>query len=157
MRNRIGRLALAIALFSAAAQAQTSNPNPKTFALRVDGTDTPGVAGFAIDFERALDIAYSPRQVTAPSPSPKLTLNLTPKGLAALSDWLNQAGAGAAVGPRSVEILSLDNEGTVLIDWKLDGVAPVAITQISSGSGNSPVVAVIYSFNTITLVSAKSN
>jgi hypothetical protein len=155
--KKIGQFALGVALFAAAAAAQTSNPNPKNFALRVDGGETPGVAGFAIDFERALDIAYSPRQVTAPAPSPRLTLNLTPKGLAALSEWLNEAGAGGSVAPKSVEILSLDNEGTVLIDWRLDGVVPVAITQLSSGSGNSPVVAVIYAFERITLVKAKAD
>ena len=157
MRTRIRPIAIAAALFAAGAAAQTTNPNPKNFALRVDGGETPGVAGFAIDFERALDIAYSPRQITAPAPSPRLTLNLTPKGLAALSDWLNEAGAGGTVTPKSVEILSLDNEGSVLIDWRLDGVSPVAITQLSSGSGNSPVVAVIYGFEKITLVKAKAD
>ena len=157
MKTRIARLALGLAFFAAAAGAQTTNPNQKNFSLRIDGADTPGVAGFAIDFERALDIAYSPRQIVAPAPSPRLTLNLTPKGLAALSDWLNQAGSGGTVAPKSIEILSLDNEGNVLIDWRLDGVTPIAITQLSSGTGNSPVVGVIYGFQTITLVGAKSN
>ena len=157
MKTRFGPLAIALSLFAAVAAAQTTNPNPKNFALRVDGADSPGAAGFAIDFERALDIAYSPRQITAPAPSPRLTLNLTPKGLAALSDWINEAGAGGAVTPRSVEILSLDNEGTVLVDWKLDGVSPVAITQLSSGTGNAPVAAVIFAFEKLTLVKAKAD
>ena len=157
MNTRFRPLAIAIFLFAAAAAAQTSNPNPKNFALRVDGGETPGVAGFAIDFERALDIAYSPRQITAPAPSPRLTLNLTPKGLAALSDWLNEAGSGGSIAPKSVEVLSLDNEGTVLIDWRLDGVSPVAISQLSSGTSNSPVAAVIFAFEKITLVKAKSD
>lgn len=157
LKTRIGPFAIALALFAAAAAAQTTNPNPKNFALRVDGADTPGAAGFAIDFERALDIAYSPRQITAPAPTPRLTLTLTPKGLAGLSDWLNEAGAGGSISPKSIEILSLDNEGSVLIDWKLDGVSPVAITQLSSGSGNSPVASVIFAFDKITLVKAKSD
>ncbi len=157
MKTRIGPFAIALSLFAAAAAAQTTNPNPRNFALRVDGADTAGAAGFAIDFERALDIAYSPRQITAPAPTPRLTLTLTPKGLAGLSDWLNEAGSGGTVSPRSVEILSLDNEGTVLIDWKLDGVSPIAITQLSSGTGNAPTVAVIFGFEKLTLVKAKSD
>ncbi|MGH9441677.1 MAG: hypothetical protein ACRD16_05340 [Thermoanaerobaculia bacterium] len=157
MKTRIGRITLAITFFAAAATAQTTNPNPKNFALRVDGADASGIAGFAIDFERALDIAYSPRQITAPAPTPHLTLNLTPKGLAGLLDWLNEAGAGGSVTPRTVEILSLDNSGTVLIDWKLEGVSPIAITQLSSGTGNSPIAGVIFAFEKITLVKAKSD
>lgn len=157
MKSRFSGLALAFIALSSVLRAQTSNPNPKTFALRMNGVDTPGVAGFAIDFEKGLDIAYSPFHVTAPAPSPRLTLNLTPKGLAALSDWLNAAGSGGAAPPVSIEVISLDNEGTVLIDWRLDGVAPVAITQVSSGTGNSPIVAVICGFDRITLLRAKAD
>ena len=157
MRYRYTGVALALILCAAAAFAQTGNPSPKTFAVRVNGVDTPGVAGFAIDFEKAIDIAYSPFHITAPSPSPRVTLNLTSKGLAVLSDWLNAVGSGAPASPMSVEILSLDIEGTVLIDWRLDGVAPVAITQVSAGVGNTPVVALICGFDKITLVSAKAN
>lgn len=147
-------LALASA---AAASAQTSNPNPKNFKMIVDGGETPGVAGFAIDFERNADIAYSPRRVVAPANAPRLTINLTPKGLNALSSWLNDAGNGASVAPRSIEIQSVDNEETLLIDWRIDGAVPVAISQLSSGNGNAPVVAVILQFEKLTLVKAKSD
>lgn len=147
-------LALASA---AAASAQTSNPNPKNFKMIVDGGETPGVAGFAIDFERNADIAYSPRRVVAPANAPRLTINLTPKGLNALSSWLNDAGNGTSVAPKSIEIQSIDNEETLLIDWRIDGAVPVAISQLSSGNGNAPVVAVILQFEKLTLVKAKSD
>ena len=125
--------------------------------MLIDGGETPGVAGFAIDFERNASIAYSPRVIAAPAAAPRLTLNLTPKGLAALIDWINEAGAGGTVAPKSVEIQSTDNEGTLLVDWRIDGAVPVAISQLSSGSGNSPVVAVILQFERLTLVKAKSD
>ena len=45
----------------------------------------------------------------------------------------------------------------VLIDWRIDGAVPVAISQLSSGNGNAPVVAVILQFEKLTLVKAKSD
>ncbi|HKB69438.1 MAG TPA: hypothetical protein VKH46_01250 [Thermoanaerobaculia bacterium] len=154
MKARIALLLLAV---SAAASAQTTNPNPKNFRMLIDGGETPGVAGFAIDFERSAAIAYSPRLVVAPAQAPRLTLNLTPKGLSALSGWLNDAGNGVSVAARSIEIQSLDNEETVLIDWRIDGAVPIAISQLSSGNGTSPLVAVILQFEKLTLVKAKSD
>jgi hypothetical protein len=151
------RIALVVLAVSAAVSAQTTNPNPKNFRMLIDGGETPGVAGFAIDFERNANIAYSPRVIAAPAAAPRLTLNLTPKGLAALIDWINEAGAGGTVAPKSVEIQSVDNEGTLLVDWRIDGAVPVAISQLSSGNGNSPVVAVILQFEKLTLVKAKSD
>ena len=152
------RLALAaILVFAGTAGAQTGNPNPKNFKMIIDGGETPGIAGFAIDFERAADIAYSPRRVAAPAAAPRLTLNLTPKGLNALSSWLNDAGNGASVESKSIEVQSIDNEGTLLIDWRIDGAVPIAISQLSSGSGNSPVAVVILQFEKLTLVKAKSD
>src|SRR5512146_3186066 len=123
------RLVLVLLALCAAASAQTTNPNPKNFRMLIDGGETPGVAGFAIDFERGANIAYSPRVIAAPAAAPRLTLNLTPKGLNALSEWLNDAGNGASVTPKSIEIQSVDNEGTLLIDWRIDGAVPVAISQ----------------------------
>jgi hypothetical protein len=123
----------------------------------IDGGETPGIAGYALDFERNAAIAYSPRLVVAPAQAPRLTLNLTPKGLNALSSWLNDAGNGASVDSKSIEIQSLDNEGTLLIDWRIDGAVPIAISQLSSGTGNSPVVAVILQFEKLTLVKAKAD
>ncbi len=155
MKARLALILLAACATSA--HAQTTNPNPKNFKMIVDGGEVPGVAGFAIDFERNAEIAYSPRRVAAPASAPHLTLNLTPKGLNALSAWLNDAGNGAAVTPKSVEIQSLDNEGTLLIDWRIDGAVPVAISQLSSGNGNTPVVAAILQFEKLTLVKAKAD
>jgi hypothetical protein len=123
----------------------------------IDGGETPGIAGYALAFERNASIAYSPRLIAAPAEAPRLTLNLTPKGLNALSSWLNDAGNGASVGAKSIEIQSLDNEGTLLIDWRIDGAVPIAISQLSSGTGNSPVVAVILQFEKLTLVKAKAD
>jgi hypothetical protein len=157
MKLRISVATIALLAAIPAARAQTTNPNPKNFKMIVDGGEAPGVAGFAIDFERGAEIAYSPRRVAAPGSLPRLTLNLTPKGLNALSGWLNDAGNGAALTAKSVEIQSMDNEGTLLIDWRIDGAVPVAITQLSSGSGNSPIVAVILQFEKLTLVKAKSD
>lgn len=148
---------LAASALAGAASAQTSNPGTKNFKMIIDGGETPGVAGFAIDFERNADIAYSPRRVVAPANAPRLTLNLTPKGLNALSSWLNDAGNGASVTPKSIEIQSVDNEETLLIDWRIDGAVPIAISQLSSGNGNAPVVAVILQFEKLTLVKAKSD
>jgi len=142
---------------SAAARAQTSNPNPKNFKMIIDGGETPGIASFAIDFERSAGIAYSPRVVAAPAGVPRLTINLTPKGLNALSSWLNDAGNGATATPKSIEVQSLDNEGTLLIDWRIDGAVPISITQLSSGTGNNPLVAVILQFQNLTLIKAKSD
>jgi hypothetical protein len=154
------RLALGLALLllgGGAAFAQTGNPNPKNFRMILDGGETPGVTGFAIDFERNPELALNIRRVAAPSATPKLTLTLTPKGLNTLSGWLNDAGSGNDVAPRSVEIQSLDNEGNVLIDWRLDGVQPVAITQASNGAGLTPTASVIFAFEKLTLVKASSN
>jgi len=148
--------ALAVAL-GAPVGAQTSNPNPKSFRMFVDGGEVSGVAGFAIDFEKDRDLAISLRRVAAPSTVPKLTLTLTPKGLNALSAWINDAGDGTPVEKRTLEILSVDNEGTVLIDWKLDGVQPVAITQTSSTGVFSPTAAVVFAFDKLTLVRARAD
>jgi len=154
MKLRFVPILLAIA---AAASAQTGNPLPKNFRMLIDGGETPGIASFAIDFERNASIAYSPRVIAAPAGSPRLTINLTPKGLNALQGWLNDAGAGGTVTPKTIEIQSLDNEDTLLIDWRIDGAVPVAITQLSSGTGNTPQVAVILQFEKLTLVKAKSD
>jgi hypothetical protein len=154
MKLRIVPLVLAVA---AAAAAQTGNPLPKNFKMLIDGGETPGIASFAIDFERNASINYSPRVIAAPAGAPRLTINLTPKGLAALQAWLNDSGAGGTVTPKSIEIQTIDNEGTLLIDWRIDGAVPVAIVQLSSGTGNDPLVAVILQFDKLTLVKAKSD
>ncbi|HET9794498.1 MAG TPA: hypothetical protein VFS34_08560 [Thermoanaerobaculia bacterium] len=154
MKLRFVPLVLALA---AAVSAQTGNPLPKNFRMLIDGGETPGITSFAIDFERNASIAYSPRVIAAPAGAPRLTINLTPKGLNALQGWLNDAGAGGTVAPKSVEIQSIDNEGTLLIDWRVDGAVPVAITQLSSGTGNDPLVAVILQFDKLTLIKAKSD
>lgn len=154
MKARWIALVLAVA---ASAQAQTGNPNPKNFKMIIDGGETPGVTGFAIDFERSAGIAYSPRVIAVPAGVPRLTINLTPKGLNALSAWLNDAGNGATMTPKSIEIQSLDNDGNLLIDWRIDGGVPVSIAQLSSGTGNDPVVSVIVQFQNLTLIKAKSD
>ena len=151
------RLVLLLLAVSAAASAQTTNPLPKNFRMLIDGGETPGIASFAIDFERNAAIAYSPRIIAAPAGAPRLTINLTPKGLNALSGWLNDAGNGGDVAPKTIEIQSLDNEGGLLIEWRVDGAVPIAISQLSSGTGNSPLVAVILQFEKLTLVKAKSD
>lgn len=151
------RLALAVFAISAAAAAQTSIPIPKNFRMIIDGGETPGIASFAIDFERTAAIAYSPRVIAAPLSLPRLTVNLTPKGLNALSGWINDAGSGGTPAAKSIEIQSLDDEGTLLIDWRVDGAVPIAITQLSSGTGNSPTVGVILQFEKLTLVKAKAD
>jgi hypothetical protein len=154
MKLRFVPLLLAVA---AAAAAQTGNPLPKNFKMIIDGGETPGIASFAIDFERSASIAYSPRVIAAPSGAPRLTINLTPKGLNALQGWINDAGAGGTVTPKTIEIQSVDNEDTLLVDWRIDGAVPVAITQLSAGTGNSPLVAVILQFEKLTLIKAKSD
>ena len=157
MKTRPAAIVFLALVSAAAASAQTSNPGTKNFKMIIDGGEAPGIAGFAIDFERNAEIAYSPRRVVAPANAPRLTLNLTPKGLNALSSWLNDAGNGASVTAKSIEIQSVDNEDTLLIDWRIDGAVPVAISQLSSGNGNAPVVAVILQFEKLTLVKAKSD
>ena len=157
MKSRFLLLIVAASAIAGAVSAQTSNPGTKNFKMIIDGGEAPGIAGFAIDFERNAEIAYSPRRVVAPANAPRLTLNLTPKGLNALSSWLNDAGNGASVTAKSIEIQSVDNEDTLLIDWRIDGAVPVAISQLSSGNGNSPTVAVIVQFEKLTLVKAKSD
>ncbi len=156
---KLARAIAAAALLGAAlpAAAQTGNPNPKNFQMLMDGGQVPGIAGFAVDFEKNPVIAYSPRRVASPLPYPTLTLTVTPKGLAALSSWINDAGSGATPATKSVEIQLIDNSGTLLVDWRLDGVQPVAILQDSSGVGNSPTASVILAFEKLTLVSASSN
>ncbi|HET7453793.1 MAG TPA: hypothetical protein VFL12_13685 [Thermoanaerobaculia bacterium] len=151
------RLALALLAVAAAASAQTSIPIPKNFRMIIDGGETPGIASFAIDFERSAQIAYSPRVIAAPAGSPRLTVNLTPKGLNALSGWINDAGSGGTPAAKSIEIQSLDDEGNLLIDWRIDGAVPVAITQLSSGVGNSPTVGMILQFDKLTLIKAKAD
>ncbi len=150
--SAIGALAIA-----AGAAAQTSNPNPKNFKLLLDGAEIPGVAGFAVDFERDPSIAYSPRRIAAPAAAPRLTLVATPKGLNAIQSWLNDAGNGNNPAARTVEIQTLDNEGTVLIDWRLDSVEPIAVNATSSGTGNSPTVAILFAFEKLTLIRASAN
>jgi hypothetical protein len=147
----------AVWALAGAARAQTSNPSPKNFRLIVDGGEAPGVAGFAIDFERTPDLAFSIRKIAAPGSSPKLTLTLTPKGLNAFSAWLNEAGAGGSVSSKTIEVQSLDNEGAVLIHWRMESAIPTAITQLSSGVGPSPTAAVVLSFDKLTLVKAKAD
>jgi hypothetical protein len=153
MKVLIGILALAAA---SVALAQTENPNPRNFKLLLDGGEVAGVSGYSIDFERAPDIAYSPRRVAAPAAAPRLTLTLTPKGLHALSGWINEAGAGGSVSQRTIEVQALDNEGTVLVDWRLEGTEPIAVTEISNATG--PVTAtLLLQFQKLTLVSARAN
>ncbi len=147
----------AIGALAAAAGAQTSNPNPRNFKLLLDGVEIQGVAGFAVDFEREPTIAYSPRRVAAPAAAPRLTLVATPKALNAIQSWLNDAGNGNNPAARTVEIQTIDNEGTLLIDWRLDSVEPIAVNATSSGTGNSPTVAVLFAFDKLTLLQAKAN
>lgn len=158
MNGRVSwlRLFAALAIASAAA-GQTSNPNPKNFKLLLDGTEIPGIAGFSVDFEREPTIAYSPRRVAAPASAPRLTLVATPKGLNALQGWLNDAGNGNSPAARTVEIQTLDNDGAVLIDWRLDTVEPIAVNATSSGTGNSPTAAILLAFEKLTLLHASSN
>lgn len=155
-RSLFPLVAVALA-FASASSAQTSNPNPRNFRLLLDGAETHGVAGFAVDFEREPSIAYSPRRVAAPAASPRLTLTATPKGLNAIQSWLNDAGNGNTPAQRSVEIQMLDDSGALLIDWRLDGVEPIAVNATSSGTGSSPTVAVLFAFQKLTLVSASAN
>lgn len=157
MKTRPAMVVLVVLAFAAAASAQTGIPTPKNFRMIIDGGEAPGIAGFGIDFERHAEIAYSPRLVAAPALVPRLTLNLTPKGLNALMGWINDAGNGGSVTPKTIEIQSLDNEGTLLIDWRIDGAVPVAINQLSSGVGISPTVVMILQFEKLTLVKAKSD
>lgn len=147
----------AVLALAGTARSQTSNSSPKSFRLIVDGGEAPGVAGFAIDFERARDLAYSLRKIAAPANAPRLTLTLTPKGLNAFSAWINEAGAGGSVSSKTIEIQSLDNEGVVLVHWRLENATPTAITQLSSGIGNSTTAAVILAFDKLTLVKAKAD
>jgi hypothetical protein len=153
MKALIGILALAAA---SVALAQTENPNPRNFKLLLDGGEVAGVSGYSIDFERAPDIAYSPRRVAAPAAAPRLTLTLTPKGLHALSGWINEAGAGGSVAPHTVEVQALDNEGSVLVHWKLDSAQPIAVTEISAATG-SVTATLLLEFQRLTLVSARAN
>ncbi len=86
-----------------------------------------------------------------------MTLILTPKGLNAFLAWLNEAGAGGAVTSKTIEVQSLDNEGVVLVHWRMENSIPTAITQLSSGVGTSPTAAVVLSFEKLTLVKAKAD
>jgi hypothetical protein len=147
----------AVLALAGPARAQTANSSPKNFRLIVDGGEAPGVAGFAIDFERTQDLAYSIRKIAAPGTSPKLTLTLTPKGLNAFLAWLNEAGAGGTVTSKTIEVQSLDNEGVVLVHWRMENAIPTAITQLSSGVGTSVTAAVVLSFDKLTLVKAKAD
>lgn len=156
-RTRILLIVAASLLLPAVSRAQTGNPNPKNFRLSFDGSEAPGVAGFEIDFEKAPDLAYSPRLVAARGPAPRLSLTLTPKGVAAISSWLNDAGNGAAVTPKTADIQSLDTDGNVVVEWRLDGVQPVAITQLSAGTGNQIAISVVFAFEKLTVVRASTN
>jgi hypothetical protein len=157
IRGRIISLAITILLSASVSRAQTGNPNPKNFRLLFDGAEAAGVAGFEIDFERAPDLAFSPRLVAARGSAPRLSLTLTPKGIAGISSWLNDAGNGAVVTPRSVDIQSLDTDGGVVLEWRLDGVQPVAITQLSAGTGGQTTVSVVFAFEKLTVVRASTN
>ena len=157
IRHRSAAIAIAVLLSAAVSRAQTGNPNPKNFRLLVDGSESPGVSGFEIAFEKAPDIAYSPRVVAARGEAPRLSLTLTPKGVGAISSWLNDAGNGSAVATRTVNIQSLDNEGNVVLEWRLDGVQPVAITQLSAGPGNQITVSVVFAFEKLTVLRASSS
>lgn len=158
MNGKLSMLGLLAALaIASAAGAQTSNPNPKNFKMLLDGVEIPGVAGFSVDFEREPTIAYSPRRVAAPAAAPRLTLVATPKGLNALQGWLNDAGNGNSPAARTLEIQTLDNEGAVLIDWRLDAVEPIAVNATSSGAGNSPTAAILFAFEKLTLIHARAD
>jgi hypothetical protein len=156
VRRTVSPIAFAL-LLAASTGAQTSNPGPRNFKMLLDGAETPGIAGFAVDFERDPTIAYSPRRIAAPAASPRLTLTATPKGLNALQAWLNDAGNGNSPAARSIEIQAVDNEGVVLIDWRLDNVEPIAISETSSGTGSSPTAAVVFAFEKLTLIRAKAD
>lgn len=156
MSRKIVSFLIAMVLVPAA-RAQTSNSNPRNFKLLLDGAEVAGVSGFSVSFERDPSIAYSPRRIAAPAAAPRLTVTATPKGLSALQSWINDAGNGNSPAARSVEIQSVDNEGTLLIDWRLDGVEPIAVNAVSSGTGNSPTVDILFAFEKLTLLHAKSD
>lgn len=169
--------AVFLALGSRAA-AQNPLPDQHNFTFAVDGVAIAGVVGFRIEFAPnptpplgplRLDKSYLPVQRA-------LYVTVTQKGLNQLQDWLNsltstpapapasrtvavatrEAGGSSPVVTHNVSITARDNNGTLLVQWALTGVTPMAISSTVAGTITEVDTTIQFLYDTLQLVQASN-